>query len=564
MKIHKNKPESPSQGSVLVVALVISAIGTIGVLATVSIIGVRALQAEAELGGVDRRIKFTNSRALAREVMFRNYLPADATLATETTFSIPGDWGSVTIADFTEPALEFAAGVRTHPTGAAPLRSFSQDVNMTLNDGGFDHAMLCQMRSYNPVLSGDLLSMHPTDQVANETVRITGDLKVNGRAVFWEANYLQSPPSTMRSNEVIVPATNGPALVLEDIDENPVKPSNYIGYSQTVGTVSGGNNYAGKLDIVNNASSGVNSYFQKMTALGGQVNATGSSGSTDGLGPDTSPPGVVDAALLLAIADPMLSEADLTSQLAASSPLSSDVLIATLNRATPISDDYLIPLFNSHAPLPDDVMVKLADPNPTISQNARNTLLNNTGYSYISDGNGTVLVSLQSAYLPNLLLEDVNQVFLLGQESTADGDYAETLDPRVIAIHNSDNVYLHTVVLQGITNKRRIVFALSQTGVLDGSDLTDTHGVADVSGSNQTSFIYNSSIPFARWRMITELEGVSSSWDVNTVSTGTLIGGIRTDHSIRVTGGTLQLEPEPVVEFLESLLSRNAWIEIYK
>ena len=559
-----NTTKKKDTGSVLVVAMVIVAIGTLGVLASVSVIGARSLQSEAELDGVERRAKFSNSKALARELIYRNHLHGDTVLAAQKSVELPGGWGKAVLDEFDTPALSYDEGVRIHPTGAAPLRAFSNDVDVKLSDGGFDHDLQCQLRSYNPVLAGDLVAVHPTLQSAAETVRISGDLRVEGRAVFWGANYQATPKSTIRAREVIVPFSGAPSLVLEDPDNNPIKPDNYISYSQTVGQTGAGNHYVGHLNIVNNSASGVNSYFQKLSALGGHATANGAVGSTDGFGPTTAPPLPTDAALIAMIDDQSIDDSTLVGNLASSSPLSSNVINHVLVRNPPVSESLLMPLMNAHAPLPDDVIVTLGNPATSISQTAREELLNNTGYSYISDGQGTVTVDLKSPYLPNLLLTDVTEVILKGQNDSAEIDLAKAQDPRVIAIENADNVYLRKVDLAGATNQRRIVFALAQTGVLDGADLVDSHGTPDTSGSNFTRFVFTGGTPFVQWRMIAELQGVSSYWDVAGTSSGTLVGGIRTDHSIRINGGALKIERETEVAILETLLSRNAWVEIYK
>jgi hypothetical protein len=239
-------------------------------------------------------------------------------------------------------------------------------------------------------------------------------------------------------------------------------------------------------------------------------------------------------------------------------------MITTLNRIPAIGDSYLLPLLNSQAPLPDDVMIALSDPNAAMSDATRKALMKNTGFSYICDGNGTVTINLQSIYLPNLLLENVSRLILEGQVDGVSADAAALLQPRAIAIKNSDNVFLYQVDIEGTTNTRRMALAISQTGVLDGADLTDYAGNPSALGTNQTKFLFNSPSPYTQWTMIAEMEGVSSFWDITAVSSATIFGGIRTDHSIRVNGGTLILDREEDTEFIESLVSRNAWVETYK
>jgi len=566
MKSNPHKQQSTSRGSVLVVALVISAIGTLGVLATISVIGARSNLAETQFNGLTRRIVFNNSKALAREVIYKNYLADDVILTTAQTFTAGTTpvWGSVTIGAFDKSALTFSSSARSHPTGASPIRAFSKDVTVQIGDGTNQYPFQYQMRSYNPALAGDLLSIHPTPEATAELMRISGDLKVKGRAVFWKGDYYQAADSTVRSEEVILPATNAPKLVLEKPDNSAVKPSNFVNYVQTVGRVASGNNFKGELDIVNNATSGANSYFQRLAALGGQVSANGQTGFTDALGPPTIAPTGNDSTLIAAILDGSISESSLVGLLASNSPLSSNVIQVLLNRIPAVSDSYLLPLLNSQAPLPDDIIIALANPSVSVGDTTRRAILNNTGYSYISDGQGTITLSLHSPYLPNILLSNVTSLVIEGQTDTATADAAALLQPRAIAVKNPDNLLLTTVRLEGFTNRRRIALAISQRGVLDNAGLIDITGAPSTAGTNRTRFIFNSPSAFVQWKLLAELEGVSSEWNVTAVSTATLFGGIRADHSIRVEGGTLTLDQETNPDFIESLVSRNAWIETYK
>ncbi|MDF1812556.1 MAG: hypothetical protein P1V20_10085 [Verrucomicrobiales bacterium] len=559
----KEKKFRKDNASVLVVALVVCAIGTIGVLATVSIIGARSSVAEAQYEGLDRRVRFNNSMALGREVLYQNHLGDEAVLDSETTYSY-STWASVKVGAFDSPALSFGDAARTHPTGAAPGRAFSRDIAVKVNDGVAEYPMQYQLRSYNPALGGDLLSIHPTAEVTAEQMRISGDLKVKGRAVFWGGDYYQDVSSTVRSEEVIVPKTNAPKLVLENPDEEAIKPSNYIGYKQTMGKVASGNSYGGELDIVDNSETGVNSYISRLASLGGEANIDGIIEVTDGLGVDSVAPKLNDSTLIGLIQDLGQAVPAVVGLLAANSPLSSDVMMALINRVPSIGNTYLIPLLNAQAPLPDDIMIDLGDPVHPVGEAARKALLKSTGFSYISDGSGTVTVNLDSVYLPNLILDNVTRLELLGQDTSVEGDAAKLMQPRAVVIKNSDNVFLSRVHLDGLTNQRRMALAISQTGVLDGAGLIDSSGNPSALGTNQTIFLFTGSTPYVQWRMITETEGVSQHWDVTGVSTATLFGGIRADHSIRVSGGTLFLDQEEDTEFIESLVSRNAWIETYK
>ncbi len=547
----------------LVIALVICAIGTLGVVASVSIIGVRASLADSELEVIDRRLTLRNSQALAREVVYRRYLSHVDTLDSATEYALSGGWARATIGEIDAAPLVYSDSVRIHPTGAAPYRAFSKDVEVQLHDGVSDHGVQFQLRSYSPALAGDLLSLHPTTEATAEALQVIGDLRVRGRAVFWGADY-SSTTLGVRAEDFSLPLSNVPDVLLEDPDESRLLPSNYPIHGTTIGRVADGADYLGRLDIVDSDVSTANSYFDRLARVGGTVTANGRVGQCDGLGPETVAAGARDGDLIAMIADPTVPEIALVGELAASSPLSSDVMRALLYRVPAISNSYLIPLLNAQAPLPDDIMIELGRHDSPLEGGTRKTLLMNTGFSYLCDGLGGAMVNLQSVYLPNLLLEDVHHITLIGQASDAEGDDAELLDPRAIALSNGENIQLATVSLEGITNRRRVAVALAQSGVLDNLDRTDALGNPSSVPDQHTRFRFDSPIPFVSWRGVFELEGVSSIWEVGAISSGSLVGGLRTDHSIRIEGGRLNIEEETEFELLESLVSRNAWIETYK
>lgn len=271
----KLKQKNRNLGSVLVVALVVVGVATAGVLAAVSIITYRGDLAETEFRGLERRVKFNNSRALAKLAIYENFLADNNTSTGNSTFVLPDPndaniiWAEATIPPISIPALSYNSSVRSHPTGAAPLRAFSLDLgaaaipSVILSDGVSGQPLQFQLKSYNPVLGGDLLSVHPTSQVTAEPVRMEGEIHINGRAVFWPSRYRPELNPDIRADEWVLPSTDGPLVNLLDTQENPVLPSNYPFYPQTTGQNSFGTPYDNQLEIVDNGVSQINGYFAR-------------------------------------------------------------------------------------------------------------------------------------------------------------------------------------------------------------------------------------------------------------------------------------------------------------
>lgn len=459
------------------------------------------------------------------------------------------------------------------------MRAFSLDLGtdsvppVILSDGVSGQPLQFQLKSYNPVLGGDLLSVHPTSQTASEPVRMEGEIIVNGRAVFWPASYRPELNSDIRADEWVLPSANGPLVNLLDTQDSATMPSNYPFFPQTTGHNSFGTPYDNQLEIVDNGTSQINGYFARLAQFNNSESASGVTITTDGLGIDTIPPGLNDDLLIDAILNNPVNNT-VIGELTANQPLSSDVLISALNRPATFTAAEIQPILEAQSPLPDDVLAELAkmvarpapanQPTVGLTQDQILQVMNFTQYSFVTSGTGTVVVDLGSGTLPNLGLEQIDNIVLVGQPEPLGP--LDNLQPRAIAIRNSENVKLSNVRMVGETNARRMALAISQTGVLDNSDIINVDGTP--ADNNQfTNFMFDGGIDFMNWNMIVETEGVSQNWDANQGAlsiTVNLIGGIRTDHSIRVQGGVLNIQQMVNPEFLESLLSRNAWIETYR
>lgn len=58
-----------------------------------------------------------------------------------------------------------------------------------------------------------------------------------------------------------------------------------------------------------------------------------------------------------------------------------------------------------------------------------------------------------------------------------------------------------------------------------------------------------------------DLQNTGLAFDASGVAGSKIIGGIRTNHRVSVTGGAVTLERELNGDSLMNLLSRDAWIE---
>ena len=111
---------------------------------------------------------------------------------------------------------------------------------------------------------------------------------------------------------------------------------------------------------------------------------------------------------------------------------------------------------------------------------------------------------------------------------------------------------MNTVHFEG-KNLRRLALAISTDSLPSPSSYTYT-----------PDFVFDAPIPFPTWRTVVDLQNTGARFDTSPTAGVTLVGGIRANRALEVTGGTLTLEQEFERNGLENLLSRNAWIEAYR
>lgn len=563
------KTRTRVSGSVLIVCMVLAGIGTVGVAGWISLLDARGHLAEENITGTDRRVRYRNGKTMADYAVKKKFLSGNSLPSSTEAFQLSDGWGEMAISPFTEVALSTTSATRTNKTSSRPFLAFSSDVSVSVSDGKFQYPWQLEMKSFNPMLGGELLTVLPTDEVVSEKTSISGSIQVKGRAVFWGTDY-QAAPLSVKAEQFMVPEQNGPAITNQDPGGNPVAPLNYPFVRQTTGYYGGAPSYNGLMSIVDDPGNASNSYAARVKSItsfasisGSYVNLTGSISFANGPGSSTVLPLPNDAVLLAAINNPTIGESILLSQLLGFSPLSSQVLNALIKRNPPVSEAALNSIFSMNYPLPDDVVSALGSQNAPYSTVFKEGIFKKNGSSLVTDGAGGLTVDLSNSNVPHLLLQNFTSLIINGQPDEVSADAMAGDEPRVIVLSNSDNVKLDTVTLRNY-NRRRLVLAIKNVGVLDNLNLVDAQGNPNTSGTNHTVFRFEGAQPFTDWRLICELEGINSDIDVSPVQGVTLKGGIRTNHSLNVLGGSMTIEKETDLNSFDSFLARTAWVEAFR
>ncbi|MDF1853639.1 MAG: hypothetical protein P1U85_22585, partial [Verrucomicrobiales bacterium] len=75
---------------------------------------------------------------------------------------------------------------------------------------------------------------------------------------------------------------------------------------------------------------------------------------------------------------------------------------------------------------------------------------------------------------------------------------------------------------------------------------------------------FDGSNNFPEWHSVFEFKNTKIELDASIVSEVVLVGGIRTNQPVHVSSGTLRIKQQFDPKGLETILSRNAWIEAYR
>lgn len=548
--------QSPSRrrrerGSVLVFCMVLAALGTIGLAAWLSLLSARGHQVEANFTALQRRAVQNNSKALAYHALYANHLHATTGVNAATTYNLPDSLGRATIRGYTGAPLNNSGARRMSKIGTTPLRSHSTNVIANIGMGTTTIPWTFQLRSENPVMGGELLAFHPPKDFSSTNPIVSGNLKVKGRAVFWDAGH-RDFDGGVQADEFLLPNDLIRTTTFEDTTGAAVLPLNYPIPRQTTGFSGGNPSYLGELDIVNSAGNSLNSHVHRIRATGDYDEVSGDTASAAGIGPDTRHPGASDSShisLILASSMSTPPTASIRSTLTIASPLSSAVLNFAIDHPTAFPPGDLFAVLNANTPLPDDVLSKIVT-FTVLPPGESDTLIKNSGTWAYSTGNRAVYVYLDNADLRHLIISNVEIVELAGPSTTNQANALAALPAVGIAIHNPATIWLEEVAVINM-NRRRLSLAISNPPPIGA-------------GVEQTNFIFKSASPFPAWNIVLDLQNTKSLFNVSGVSSARFIGGIRTNRSLTVSGGDLLLERETVIDSYNNLLSRNAWVEAYR
>jgi len=548
---HASGPRPTERGSVLVICMIMASLGTLGVAAWISLMDARGHQMESNLTALKRKVVRGNSRALAHRALYANHLHAAEPLASDTTYELPDGLGRATVRAFNPAPLAAAASLRFTKTGATPVQSYTTDVAVILHDGEGSHDYQYQLRSGHPVLGGELLSFHPPVDHDSASPLVSGNLRVEGRAAFRDAAH-RDFGAGVRAEEFLLPEEIGEPASFATPAGDSTLPLNYPLLRQTTGFADGAPAYRGELDVVEESTNRHNTYVERIRNSGDFLEFDGQEPHADGTGPDTIPPGPggTDAAMKQRIDQVAASgsgQTGLYNQLSNFPHLSSEVMMHAIETPEAFHPGDLHGLLESRAELPDDVLAAVAEQgNDGLTPSEKEQLLRRHGVSAWSDGGGGVTVYLDDPALPHLIARNVEELYLLGPSDDASADALAEEPPVAIAVVNPSAVTSSEVQLDE-QNRRRLAVAIS-SGAPSGAS---------------PAMRFTGSTPFPVWNLVLDLENTGAAFDVAPVSSARIVGGIRANRSISVTGGSLSLEQLPRGVDYGGLLPRNAWIEAF-
>lgn len=544
------KTRTRERGSILVVCMVLCALGTIGVAAWLALLDARSNQVESNMAALKRRTVYANSKALAYRAIYANHLHSSAALGSDATYTLPDSLGEATIRAYAAAPLEDATSIRFSKIGVTPFRTYTTDVVVDLSDGIGKQAWDFQLRSYNPILGGDLLVMNtPTDPGTGDTL-IAGNLNVQGRAVFWDA-VQKDFQGGIQANEFHLPNNIKGATTFENPGGTAVLPLNYPIPYQTTGVTASGAAYLGELDVAESTPNAHNDYASRFVATGNAQTMSGFTGLSIGPGPDTIADGPNDATIEAQISSQ--SPDALMTALPAFYPLSSRVLNAVADKNNPaFSSAQLLQIYSDQIPVPDDALAYLTSIHRAKISPQGRALHEANGTAAYSDGDGLIFIVLESPVLPHLILSRAHEITLIGQSDATAATTAEALDPRGIVINNTGTDSIHVLNFEE-QNRRRLILSVA----------TEANASPPLFGYD-AEVAFSGSTPFPRWDLIWDLQNTGVMIDTSAVAGVTIVGGIRANRRIDVLSGQVTLTRQYNFDGLENLLSRNAWIEAYK
>ncbi len=534
------------RGSVLVICMVLAALGTLGIAAWFSLLDARSHQAEAGFEALERRVAARNSRALAFRAIYASVLPADAGVDSDTVYELPDGKGRATLR--TNPAVVLrndTAGPHSQ-NGVTPLHSASTSLGVDLWNGTAEIRRDFRLRNQHPALGGDLLTLHAPVAPADSAPLVSGTLRVKGRAVFYDA-VVRDLNSGLRADEYLLPDDIAGTTTLSNVAGAAVLPLSIPHYRRTTGTTADGPAYRGEIELLSAALNPQNAYESRIS-VGVFQELTGDIPMSASLGPPTLPAAPEDATLLSFIQSnpPSLVVAELSQY----DSLSSDILAAALHKDNPaLTKNQILGIFDVQSGLPDDALTRLMtlleeSDLGTPFDTAMTELNRKNGARFNANGNGLVQIFLDRPEITQIVAKHITRLRLFGQSDSIAAAAAESLPPLLVVVDNRDGTTLEQIDFLH-ENRRPLILLIASSA---------TAPVV-------ASAVFQGQSPFPDWRGILELQNTGVAFDLSVVAGASLVGGIRGNHRLSVSGGTLTLELDHHGTVLAPLLSRDAWIE---
>ncbi|GEM_PF-1292471 len=538
---------SRQRGSVLVICMVMAALGTIGVAAWFSLLDARSHQVEATFNALERRVALKNSRALAYQAIYTKHLHSNASLAADTVYTLPGGKGKATVRAFSVVPLKSNTSGPPSRNGATPGSSNTTAVALDLSDGVSETRWTFQLRNTHPALAGDLLTLHSPVTPASKAPLVSGSLRVKGRAVFMDA-ILADVSSGIKADEFILPNSIVGSTTFSTTADVATLPLNYPLYLRTTGDIGGTAAYKGELEVVSFSANPQNSYEARM-AIPSTATLNGSSKQGNSSGTKNRTSTTDESAVLAMIASsPPQTVAD---ELSKQSNLSSTILIAAIQKNNPVlSDSQLLQIFDAQTTVPNDALTeliaKLDETFLTPAIDAGYTDFNyRNGTQFNTNGNGKVKIWLDRSEITQIVVTGVTELTLFGQSNASRASAAATFPPLLVLVDNRGGGVLSKIQFRHV-NQRPFVLVI----------------VAAPNAPVVAKASFSAKSAFPEWRAIIDLQNTGLDFDAAQVSGARIIGGIRGNHRVLVSSGTVTLEREfKNITALMPLLSRDAWIE---
>ncbi len=505
------------KGAAMLMVLMLTIVGGIGVTAWMYLIAARLIQVERMNDSVSRRIVQANSGAINQQYAM-TFAYRDSVTQPQVAALLSNSWGGVIENGFISlqafrsaytysipPAYSYAYNnLRYQATGDGSVY-YTRTTATT--DGSQSEALSYYnfLKSYPRSLLGDLLYVHTKPSGASGSAYITKNLYVNGRVLMYSSS---ADISGVDADECLNLTKTGTSTTLNSSGSSTLLPQNFPSvpiFAQGSVSTSSGAVLDGSLNLCNNANFTPSSIYHIMRTLtpGYYIMTTASTPST------------------------MTSGANLESN------HSGGVTGTTKNGGSASSD----------------IWVKTDDHNPPIPNTSTFTEPTVSPYAYTwSNGNSAVSILLKSASLYHVDLQNgATMLILQGQTNAADYTAAASLPPLVILVQQT----IKDIRFVG-ENSRPLILALGNgTG---SPTFVSWSGGSTASGGGPL-----------RWKLNLINQYNDLYFDPPSGNNVTLIGSIRTNWNINCTDSsstnrfTLMRDTTP--GSLVSTLPRDAWFE---